>query len=73
MSRRTKTPRERAEEALGVEERRVERLEARRDALRAETEEVELEVAIATRRRDFLRQHPDLDPATTELPLEGAS
>ena len=65
MSRQTKTPRQRAEEALAIEERRVERLTAQWTKSRAETERLAHERDDAMRRRDYLRQHPDLQHTTT--------
>lgn len=74
MSRKTKSPRQRAEEALAVEERRVKRLSDKFDALVTQIEEVTLEREIATRRRDYLAAHPDLgDPAQMVIAIESGA
>jgi glutamine synthetase type III len=67
MSRQTKTPQQRAQEALDVEVRRVARLTAKRKALKAELDAVDTERDQAIVRRDYLAQHPDLqqNPTTT--------
>ncbi len=64
MTRQHKTPRQRAEEALAVEQRRVERLFAKREQLTAELTGLEDELHEARVRRDYLAQHPDLNSTT---------
>lgn len=68
MTRQTKTPRQRAEEALALANRQVIRLDRKVDALRIELAELEREQAAAIARRDHLAKHPDLTntPTTTE-------
>lgn len=63
-TRQHKTPRQRAEEALAVEQRRVERLTAKVENLRTELALLEEDLNDATTRRDYLAQHPDLNPAS---------
>lgn len=65
MSRQTKTPRQRAEEALAVEERRVERLTEQWTKARDDFDRLSRERDEAMVRRDYLRQHPDLQQNTT--------
>ena len=60
MTRQTKTPRQRAEEALAVAERHVKRLATKGTALRKELEAIDTEYDQAVARRDYLTQHPDL-------------
>lgn len=64
-ARRKKTPRERAEEALAVEERRVTRLTEQRDALKADLDRISRERDQAVVRRDYLAAHPDLPKKDT--------
>ena len=73
MTRKQKTPRQRAEEALAVEERRVKKLDAKAKALRADLQAVEREHRQAIARRDYLRTNPDLQPqpGTTRTPTTG--
>jgi len=61
-TRTPKTPRQRAQEALAVEERRVKRLKAKVNTLRNELADLENEMGFATLRRDYLKKHPDLAP-----------
>lgn len=69
--RQSKTPRQRAQEALDVEERRVARLTEKADGLKQDLAEVALELGQATARRDFLAGHPDLgDPAQLTIDEE---
>lgn len=71
-TRQTKTPRQRAEEALGVARRAVERLSDKYDALLVEVDQVADELKQAVRRRDYLAAHPDLgDPQQLEIPVGG--
>jgi hypothetical protein len=67
VTRQKKTPRQRAEEALGVANRRVIALDKKVDALRIELAQTEREHRDAITRRDYLAQHPDLQqhPTTT--------
>lgn len=64
MTRTAKTPKQRAEEALAREERRVKRLTAKSDELRTELDAATAEMADAVTRRDYLAKHPDLAPST---------
>lgn len=70
MTRQMRTPAERAIAALGVEQRRVEKLEAKLAAIRSATAEVVAELKAATKRRDYLAQNPDLPEANTD-PIPG--
>jgi hypothetical protein len=63
MTRQTKTPRQRAAEALASANRTVVRLDRKLDALKVELATVEREHTDALRRRDYLASNPDLyDP-----------
>lgn len=62
MARTPKTPRQRAQEALAVEERRVKRLTQRAKTLQAELDAINNERDLAIVRRDYLKKHPDLVP-----------
>lgn len=62
MTRQSKTPRQRAEEALAVAERAVKRWAEKRDRAQDELEAAEREHTTAVRRRDYLKHHPDLAP-----------
>lgn len=68
MARQTKTPRQRAEEALGVADRLLERLEAKRSQLTEELIVVEREKGIAKKRRDYLAANPDLPQTGMDVP-----
>lgn len=73
MSKKTRTlrtPAERAIAALGVEQRRVDKLHVKRDKLRAEVDAVEDELDTASRRLDYLKANPDLPEANTD-PIPG--
>lgn len=59
-TRQTRTPRERAEEALAIAERAVKRWAEKRDRAQEELEAAEREHASVIRRRDYLSKHPDL-------------
>lgn len=63
MVRQTKTPRQRAEEALGVAERRYRRAIRVRDRLDKDLAAAEAEVAEATQLRAYAKQHPALQTA----------
>lgn len=68
MARQHKTPRQRAQEQLDVEERRVKKLAARRAHLQGDLNRAVAELEDATTRRDYLKKHPDLantQPRTT--------
>lgn len=56
----TKTPAQRAQEALDVAQRSVTRLEARKSVAEKELADINAELEPAVRRRDYLAQHPDL-------------
>lgn len=58
--RNTRTPAERAVEALEVERRRVGKLADKRDKLQRDLQLVVADLAIAERRRDYLAESPDL-------------
>lgn len=61
-TRQRKTPAERAQETFEVAQRTVTRLVARRlDHVEALTS-LDVEIADATRRRDYLAANPDLPP-----------
>lgn len=60
MNRQTKTPRERAEEALSVAERAVERLHAKWKKATADADRLSHERDQAVARRDYLASNPDL-------------
>jgi hypothetical protein len=67
-TRKQRTPRERAQDDLDIEVRKVEALVTRRDRLKAELGPVEEELESAVRRRDFLAGHPDLQgPPDSEV------
>ena len=70
MTRRLRTPRERAEEALAVADRKVARLSAERDKLQGTLSEITQARAEAVRRRDYLAQDPALsdEPPQEEVP-----
>lgn len=67
MSRNTKTPARRAQEALDLASRHVARLTAKWERLAAEAADVEIELTAAKVRRDYLAQHPDLDDGPNPL------
>lgn len=61
QSKRTsKSPRQRAEEALGVADRAVAHLRKQRDKHEAEAKRYDVELDAAKRRRDYLASSPDL-------------
>ena len=64
MARQTKTPRQRAEEALGVAERRYRRAIATRNRLASDLADAETEVSEATELRAYAKQHPALQNPT---------
>ena len=68
--RQVKSHRVRAEEALGVATRAVARLATQQERLEAELQQVSEALKVATTRRDFLAQSPDLgDPE--QLTIDG--
>lgn len=72
-TRQSKTPRQRAQEALGIATRLVSRLEKKGETLRIELAGVARELRDAETRRLYLAKHPDLgDPAQTSTPVDGA-
>lgn len=68
MTRQTKTPRQRAQEALDVADRLVTKLTKKAKTLRTDLEDVEREQRAAVARRDYLKQHPDLAPTSPSAP-----
>lgn len=70
MTRQSKTPRQRAEEALAVAQRAYDRLNTKAKDLRGELEAVEREQRAALARRDYLAKHPDL-PTNPSTATEG--
>jgi hypothetical protein len=70
--RTTKTPKQRAEEALAVADRRVAKLTAERDAADTARATANVALAEAVRRRDYLRQDPALPQSATEKAVAAA-
>lgn len=68
MTRQRKSDRQRAEERLGVEERRVTKLTAQRDEAKGRLQFLDADLAIAVKRRDFLKQSPDLPAPVAPRP-----
>lgn len=66
--RHVKTPRQRAEEALGVAQRKVAKLEQRLTKAKAEVTEAEGELAAAKTRRDYLAADPALPQVDESKP-----
>lgn len=60
MTRQAKTPAQRAQEALGIAQRRVSRIETDQKKAKAALELLQKEYAQAVARRDYLAQNPDL-------------
>lgn len=69
MTRQHKTPQQRAQEQLGVAERKAAKLNAKVNTAETELADLRVELADAVRRRDFLAQHPDLQPDAVDEPL----
>jgi hypothetical protein len=65
MTRQSKTPKQRAEEQLGVAERLVKKLASKKAHLQSDLAQVTAEHEAAVVRRDYLKNHPDLQPTTT--------
>lgn len=63
--RRHKTPRQRAEEALGVAQRRVDNLDKQRKRLQGQVNQIVSELEEAKARLDYAKKDPALAPATT--------
>jgi hypothetical protein len=70
QSRTLRTPAERAIAALGVEQRRVERLREKHIRLDAELDAVLAELGKAERRLTYAEANPDLPEANTD-PIPG--
>lgn len=70
MTRQIKTPRQRAEAALAVAERRYEKAIATRDRLATDLAAAEAEVTEATALRSYAKQHPALQTGTTSTSTE---
>jgi hypothetical protein len=68
MTRQTKTPKQRAEEALGTARRRRDRATTTYGRLREELVNAETELDEAQRLLDYAAQHPALQPTPTETP-----
>lgn len=71
MTRRTKTPAERAQEQYDVASRIAERLHEKQQRAAAELDQLTDEHAAAVRRRDYLAQHPDLPKQKTPATKSG--
>lgn len=69
MTRQTKTPQQRAQEQLDTATRITDRLNKRVGETETELRELKAARDDAVRRRDFLAQHPDLQPEATDDPL----
>lgn len=72
MTRQVKTAKQRAEEVLGVAERRVEKLAEAEKAAQAALDEIRGDLTQAQKRFDYVKQDPALDPRAhdVELPLD---
>lgn len=70
MTRRIRTAKERAEEALGVAERRVKRLSDQRDKLQHELAAIERDLNAAHTRLNYAKADPALTPPPTEESTE---
>lgn len=68
MTRQQKTPRQRAEEALGVAQRKRDALHKRAQQSRKELEVLDKELAEANDRLDYAKKDPALAPAATPTP-----
>lgn len=69
-TRTLKSPAERAIAALGVEQRRVEKLKTKRAGLAHDLDEVEHDLEQAERRLEYVAANPDLPEAGTD-PIPG--
>jgi len=70
-TRRTKTPAQRAQEAVDVLERRIARLVDKADAARRDVQAIDDEIAENERRLAYARSNPDLSTTPT-APEENA-
>ena len=66
--RTTRTPRERAEAALGVAQRALDKATARRDAATEELKAAEADVLALAKRVNFLAQDPALEAVSEDTP-----
>lgn len=66
MTRQAKTPAQRAQEVLGIAQRRVSRIETDQKKAKAALELLQKEYAQAVARRDYLAQNPDLPAPVPE-------
>lgn len=73
MTRQTKTPRQRAEDASAIADRRYKRAVVTRDRLASELKDVEAEVEEATALRTYAKQHPALKNTTTPTNTTGTA
>jgi len=73
VTRQTKTPQQRAQEQLEVAERAVSRLTEKWTAAENDARRLKVELEQASRRRDYLAQHPDLPTANRKLPTGGTN
>lgn len=73
MTRQTKTPRQRAEEQLGIAERRYARAIATRDRLANDLADAEDEVTEATALRAHAKTHPALQTPTSTTNQEAST
>jgi hypothetical protein len=73
VTRQQKTPQQRAEEQLGVADRLVSKLTKKAKTLRGELDDVEREQRAAVARRNYLKQHPDLQPQATTSTQPGGT
>jgi hypothetical protein len=64
--RKRKTPAQRAQEALDLEQRRVEKLSGLTERAKSEYERLNAECKAAVVRRNYLLEHPDLPAQQTE-------
>ena len=71
MTRQTKTPRQRAEEAYAIADRRYNRAIKTRDRLEKELTAVEAELAEAQALRAYAKQHPALQRNTQQTAAGG--
>lgn len=71
MTRRQKTPAERAQEQFDVADRIATRLAVKVAAARVEVDQLEQELDAARIRRDYLAQHPDLPKQKTPTTKSG--
>lgn len=69
-TRTLRTPAEKAIAALGVEQRRVDKLAAKRKDLVAELQALDVDLVAAEKRLDYLKANPDLPESNTD-PIPG--